>query len=912
MNRIRNQTACLALLLVIGTGLLQAQSSGKITGTVRDAISGDPLAGAIVIVEGTSLGAAADADGYFLVVRVPSGAYSVSASYLGYRKMIQQNVRVLTDLTTELSFSLNEEAIQGEEVIVTAETPMIRKDLTATESRVTSDEIENLPLQNIEQLITLQAGVTKDAGGGIHIRGGRSSEVAYLVNGISVTDDFSRSQAVNVETESIQELQIISGTFNAEYGNAMSGVVNVVTRSGTRDFRASVEAWAGDYVSGNKAIFWGIDEVRPFANHNVIATVSGPIIGDQMTFFTSFRRSYDGGYLNGIRAYAPQGRQIPGDSAIVSMSSFGRWSGQATVDWQMGGDIRLKVDALGSRDEGRSYSHFNRLNPDGVGSSKSEGGSIIARLTHRLHETTFHDITFALRANGTRFRLYDDPYDARYVHPDSQNVPGYHFAVAGTNLNRFQRSTRSFIGKYDITSQLTRQHLVKAGVEVQSDKVFYESITLTPARDARGQQVVPFVPFIEGIDNPNHDEFTRTPFKAAAYIQDKIELESMIINAGIRVEVFDPQGRIPVDQEDPNIYSPFKLEHLYHDLNGDGEIGLDEQVPSNAMTVAQREAFWYRSIGTKMSVSPRLGIAYPITDQGIIRFSYGIFQQIPEYSQLYLGDQFKLTSAQGVQGPFGNNDLDPQRTTIYELGLQQQLTDVFAVDVTAFYRDIRDWISSSRPIPTFLAGISYSQRINRDFANIRGITLSLTRRHADGFSFGFDYTFQVAEGTNSTPDEEFFAQQGGAEPTRTLTPLGWDQEHTFNANLFVGSSEFGGSLIVTASTGQPYTPTLIGGSYTGRNVITGLAENSRRKPFLATFDLELFRTFSFGGLDVQAFVRIFNLFDARNPTTVYGDTGKPDQTLQKQQVSEYDEGWFDVPTYYSPPRSIYAGTRISL
>jgi outer membrane receptor protein involved in Fe transport len=470
----------------------------------------------------------------------------------------------------------------------------------------------------------------------------------------------------------------------------------------------------------------------------------------------------------------------------------------------------------------------------------------------------------------------------------------------------------------NVTSQLDKLNLAKVGVEAQFDRVFYENITLVPARNATGQEIVPFIPSIRGIDATTHDRFERTPVRWAAYMQDKVELENMIINVGLRFEMFDPQGRVPVDPSDPNIYNPFKLEHIYRDLNNDGKIGLDEQTVGNTMTVGEREAFWYRKATRKYQLSPRLGVAYPITDKGIIRFSYGIFQQIPEYSQLYVGDQFKLTSAQGLQGvpslnvPFGNNDLKPQRTTIYELGLQQQLSTDLAVDVTAFYRDIRDWVSSSPPIPTFQAGISYSERINRDFANVRGVTLSLRKRFADSFSFGIDYTFQVADGTNSTSDAEFYSQLNGSEPTRILTPLDWDQTHTLNANVFVGSSDWGMSLISTANTGQPYTPSRIGGAYTGRNVLTGLANNSRRKPLIARFDLEAYKNFELASVNFRLFVRVLNLFDAKNPLSVWGDTGKPDFTLQEQEIRDYDPGWFDIPTYYSEPRIVYIGTKISL
>ncbi|MBU0474334.1 MAG: TonB-dependent receptor [Bacteroidetes bacterium] len=899
-----------------------AQGSGKLVGKVTDAQTGEAIIGANILIEGTSIGGATDFNGDYIILKIPSGKFSIKASYIGYSNTIIKNVQILTDLTTNLDITISESSVNlGEEVVVIAQAQLVKKDLTSTESRVTSEEIDKLPLQDVNQLISLQAGVNRDQNGGIHIRGGRSSEVSYLVNGISITDDFSRSQAFSVETGSIQELQVISGTFNAEYGNAMSGVVNIITKAGSSEFKADFEAWTGDYFSGNNSLFWNIDSFNPAANYNFQGSIGGPLFYNNIRYFAAVRRYNNSGYIYGINANNPAGRSKfengeivpnPGDSSFVSMNNNDRWSGQATIEIGISEAFKLKIDAFGSSEFSKSYNHLYRLNPNGYPGTKTIGYSVFTNLTHVISNSTFQELTFAYKFNENSYKLYDIAYDSRYVHPDSLNVPGYHFYTAGTELNRFNRNTRSLIAKWNLVSQLDQINLAKIGVEVQFDNLFYEDIDLIPATNSLGQQIYPFKPFIQGIETTQHDRFERKPYKYSAYIQDKIEFESLIINVGLRFDVFNPNGKVPNDPSDPNIYNPFKLENIYHDTNKDGKIGLDEQVDGNQLSLAEKEAYWYKNTSIKKQLSPRFGIAYPITDKGIIRFSYGIFQQIPEYSQLYQNDQFKLTTDQGIQGPFGNNDLKPQRTTIYEIGLQQQFFDNLALDVTAFYRDIRDWISSSQAIPTFLAGIAYSQRINRDFANVKGVTLSINKRFADMYSFGIDYTFQIAEGTNSSADEEFFAQQNGSEPKRLLTPLDWDQTHTLNSSIYVGDIDWGVSLISTIHTGQPYTPTIIEGAISGRNVLTGLTSNSRRKPLIANFDLELHKDFDLSSFYLQIFVKVFNLLDAQNPLIVFGDTGKPDYTLDEKQVRGYDENWFVYPNYYSEPRSIYVGTKISL
>ncbi|MFA4923891.1 MAG: carboxypeptidase-like regulatory domain-containing protein, partial [Ignavibacteriaceae bacterium] len=544
-------------VFILMANLAFAQNSGKIAGKVTDDKTSEALFGVNILIEGTGLGAATDMNGEYIIVNIPPGVYNVLAKYIGYSNTITRNVHINTGSTTKLDFHITQTVLTlDHEVVVFAKAPLVIKDMTSTEARITADQIKELPLQNITQLITQQAGVSKGADGGIHIRGGRSSEISYLVNGVSITDDFSRTQALSVEPESIQELKVISGTFNAEYGNAMSGVVNIVTKAGGQHFSGDLELWSGDYVSNNNDIFQHINSINPLANYNFQGFLNGPIIPNKLTFFVSARRFFDGGYIFGINKYNPQGRALlidgtlipnPGDNTFVSMNSSNKWSGQATLDWRISGDLRLKMDSFGSTESNRLYNHFYQLNPYGASSAKSNGYSIFGTLTHVLFLNTFQELTFAHKANDYSTHLYDDLFDSRYVSPDSATIAGYHFLTAGTDLNHFDRSTKSTIVKWDLTSQIDKINLTKVGVQAQFDKLFYENITLIPAVGESGQTIVPFVPAISRTDEPRHDKFDRNPYSFSAYVQDKIEFSSVIINVGLRFDLFDPQGKVPLD-----------------------------------------------------------------------------------------------------------------------------------------------------------------------------------------------------------------------------------------------------------------------------------------------------------------------------------------------------------------------------
>jgi hypothetical protein len=292
----------LALLIMILPVLLKAGTTGKISGKAVDAVTGEPLIGANIVLMGTTMGAATDADGNYFIINVPPGTYSIKASLIGYGAVTINDVKVSADQTTKIDFSLNDETVQIGDIVVTAEKSIVQKDLTSTESKVGSDEISMLPVEDVQSVVNLQAGVVDG-----HFRGGRTGEVKYLIDGVSANDAFSGTPALEAEVNSIEEVQILTGTFNAEYGEALSGVVNQITKVAGDNYEGTISAYSGDYVSSRKSLFQNIDNLSPKDVYNIQGNLSGPVpgLGKTLKFFVSGRYNYDDGYLYGKRVFNP-------------------------------------------------------------------------------------------------------------------------------------------------------------------------------------------------------------------------------------------------------------------------------------------------------------------------------------------------------------------------------------------------------------------------------------------------------------------------------------------------------------------------------------------------------------------------------------------------------------------------------
>jgi outer membrane receptor for ferrienterochelin and colicin len=1007
---VKRQIFFMVLLgCVVFVSAIYAGTTGKISGVITDATTGEPLIGANVVLKGTSLGTTSDVDGNYVILNIPPGVYTLVVSFVGYQQVQVQSVYVTVDLNTSIDVILQVAAIEVEGATIMAERPLVTKDNTGSLSTVDAAQIKNLPVQTVSDILRLDAGIV-EVRDTIHIRGGRPGEVAYWVDGISTTDVYDGSNGVKVENAAVQELQVISGTFNAEYGQAMSGIVNTVTKEGGEHYSGQIKVYSGDYISTDsrysmyKSLTTAEDPstggtkivqsktVYPLKDFNPIYdaefNLSGPIpIISDVRFFVMGRYFYDEGYIYGVNWYKPNG--APGDSSVVSLNPNKTTSLQGKINYHLSNSIKLSYGIFvnqSHRDRNYYYysqpgditfnSHDYKYDPYGLPQSRSEGLTHTFTLNHLLSSSTFYEIRASHYYSKTEQYKYADPTQkisylvqkkdlttfnpytsegqdtlnailardesysyiadpdgpAGYIDPGTLGQPTtYSFVAKGMDPGHFYRSTAYWSGKFDLTSQLNKVHELKIGGEARFHELTLHSYQVVAKKDIAGNNIVPFEPAIPEVGTTNRHDYVRSPEEISFYAQDKIEFKDIILNLGLRFDYFNANSKVPVDPSDPNIYDPFKNEHIYANwipmptgYRGTMDKYIDSLLSNNIIreyTPKQRRAFMQKKVNAKTTLSPRLGFSFPITDRGILHFSYGHFSQIPQFQYLYADPDFKVTSSTGTV-VMGNADLAPQKTVMYEIGLQQQFTDVISVDATLFYRDVRGWVGTSPLIDlmssaTKKTGSTYSKYENKDYENVKGVTLKIEKRLSDNYSFRVDYTFQAAEGTYSDPADAYNDQINNRAPVLALLPLNFDQRHTVNVQFIYSISDWTVSMIGRYWTGLPYTPTPVqGAEIIGSSSVTGLVVNSARLPNQKVVDLSVSKVFQlYKQVSVQIFLNVYNLFDQMDATNVYTDTGSPDYTTQSESAAKsYNnlrvstvEDYVNQPSWYTAPRQIQLG-----
>ena len=820
---MRNKIRLLIWFIILLPGMVFAGVTGKLAGNVSDVETGEPLVGANVIVRGTDFGAATDQHGNFVILNIPPGTYAVQCNYIGYETQVIQEVRIMLDLTTRVQFEMQSGVLTGEEVLVTAETPMIQKDLTSSMSVVRQEEIEALPITEFTEALSMQAGVVGE-GSSLNIRGGRSNEVAYLIDGMYVQDPLLGGLATNINNDAIQEMSLLSGTFNAEYGNALSGVVNIVTREGGQQYHGRAEVRTSQF---------GVERYADLEEFRVNGNLNGPVVFDWLRFFVS-------GEVNNRGSYLPFGHRN-------QMSGFGKLT--------YSGLSNFKVNAVYRASEGdrQGYSHSWKYIPDRYLYRETSSSQTGITLTHTVSNKFFYDVRFSsfhqtyYSGVGKDTSEYMAWNEAEYL-PDAGDGTEFYSNADPPEMTDSETRTNNL--RADFVWQIGERNEVKFGTDYKAHwlKLFY---AYDPKRD-----------------NPYLNDYESNPYEFAGYIQDKVEFPFLVINLGVR----------------------------YDYLNANASFRNNPLDSTSATSVKPRT-----------QISPRIGIAHPVSDRTKLHFSYGHFFQNPEFQFLYENQQYDL----GVREPlFGQADLDAERTIAYEVGVSHQFTDRVALDVTAYYKDVTGLIGT-RYYPAFTDDapnryVGYTLYVNEDYANIKGFEINLDARPGKYFSGGLSYTYSVARGSASSETEQY---PGTTESTR-LYYLDFDKPHVFNASgsftlddnegptLFnrkiLQNTDY--SFIVRASSGYPYTPS-------GRDI--GFVErNSLRRPSTYSIDAEIGKEFNLGShVTARAFVEILNLTDHRNIVYVYPDTGDPDYTI----VGGHSEEYMKNPSNYGPPRSVRIG-----
>jgi len=879
----------IAVVALAFAGSAMASVTGKVSGIVLDRGTGDPIEGATVRVLGTSIATTTDVDGEYFIINIASGKYDISVTTVGYESTVQKDVRVLVDLTTPLDFALKQKTVElGDKVVVYAENPIIQKDLTASKIIFTSDRLKTLPnIVTVQSVLTNYPGVILDRQQDLHVRGGRAGQVSYYYDGFSVQDPFVSNSGIHIIPSALEELTLTSGGYAAEYGEALSGIVSAVSREGSNNYHGSLKMYEGfthpyDVYAGD----WG--DLRRVGNRAVSFLLSGPV-----PFSNPMKHTFSvaGEYLT--------------DPTDLPHNSSTSYTGTAKLSLQPWPKFKLISNATYYESDGQLYEHRDvnnvsyDMNLDGLPEFEKKSylvglsGNYNFRPNMVLSAQFNRFYTYTKSAPSHLFDVYwsewpgysedstgvyngtidDDNYGNDVDWSDPIQVVG--FTVGEDYEPTFRRRETAYNAFHvRLINQINKSNELKAGFEYRNYNVDWDFKQFYNTR-------------------PYGEKYTSGPVYASTYLQNKMEYDLFIINAGLRYD-----------------YRTADVSYMAWTVDETGE-GVSYLKDAEACS----------------RVSPRFGVSYPITDRTVMHINYGVYYQIPSYRYLYTNMQGDVSSGYPI---VGYPDLRPEQTTAYEIGLDHLITDDIRLDVTAYYKDITDLITTTSSFK--VAGNSVTFFSNGAYGSAKGLDVSLEKLPSGSFLTGsIAYSYLIAKGIGSNALEPYYTYLTSTDDTLapvTEYPLDFDQRHTLTAVLdfrltheqrlnVLGVGIPGGwgiNAVGHYGSGLPYTITDVDGNRLGER-------NEGRLPPYYTVDMKFNKDFRInrGRYILSFFIEADNVFDRRNVIDVYSLTGRADYdgftptatlALSAEELEYYDGLYDHDPQHFSPPRTIRTGLEL--
>jgi outer membrane receptor protein involved in Fe transport len=804
--------------------------TGSISGKVLNGKDGIPYANVLVV--GTKLGALTDENGSFVIRLVPVGTVQLRVAALGYETQTQ-TVQVNAGVSSVANFTVGESkpVKQVDEIVVTAEKKIDTKSSTTKQS-ISADRLREIPVDNLSQAIATKAGIVAQ-GGELHFRGGRGGEVKFQFDGIEVADPLFGRNA-NVANLAVAGTDVLSGGFDAEYGNALSGVVSVSTKEGTDRFGGEVR-WDTDRYG---------DPTKTFDNYDRFTFgFGGPTPIRDLTYFATYEGTFSDTYLKTtmtkpertlldfIQLGNRQANQINTNFKLAyRMNPKNKVTFETinnhTIDtpynhmWSRKGFVQVTYDTTHTPGRPDTYtprygtwspfqvdSSYQAQNlPDhvpttddrytqytGVWTNSISDKSVV---TTRVSQFTFDTRQTVGQLQPWEYNTQSPFYWSGNIQNGSENNPFY--ATHGDYPTYSLVNSSTYTLKSDFSTRHWKQHTFKTGIDAVYNRVQNLNLTLPNSES-------------NGLPGGSRSDFVNYNPEGAAYVQDRWEFEGLVLNAGVRYDMFTP--------------------------------GL--QVSDADLKSGQRY---------KQQFSPRLGIAYPISDKDVLSFHYGWTYQTPARNFVFQNREVNTSVA--VRG---NPDLQPETNIAYQAGVQHLFSRDVSGQFSVFFKDIYGLITVRQERDQF--GNLVNVYFNGDYASSRGFEASLTKSFSHKFSMEANYTYSLATGVASDPNSALqFFNGGKLYLPIAEQPLDWDQRHTFSLQAVVRDpGRWGFRMLWSYGSGFPFTPTF----RNDRRPDPAL-DNSRRLPSQSTLTVDGDKFYKVWGQNVTLFFDARNILDAKN------------------------------------------------
>jgi outer membrane receptor for ferrienterochelin and colicin len=846
---MKRATKNIFFLLLGLLGLIYSISSGRgITGTlegkVRDKDTGEPVPGVAVIVIGSGIECTTDSLGRYQITGIRTGVYDVRFQIIGYQTKTIIKVTILPDFKTHIDVTLKQSSVEMDPIEIRAEHSLIQKDKAASAYQYSGSQMNLLPISRLNEAITLMPGVTREG----NVRGGRTNEVIYLLDGIPIQDVISGGSSIELPKNTVGAMTMWTGGFDAEFGNALSGVVNIVSQSASPTHQFEVRYERDHWLAERQVRQTDKeDEIELFA--------SGPIIPGTLSYLTTNTYSIsDTRWWQDFRYFFP--------SPILK-----NFTGLTRFEYVPTPATRLVLQGIYSLQRWRDYEYRWRYNLAGLPQREKDLYRGTAMFTHTLSPHSFYTAT--LGYSTQRSHIGPESKDKLTLMPYQYDLY-LRFIVSGSKNWWAETKQDIFTLKGDYTLQAFSFHTFKAGAELNQYTIYGDIIKYEPQVTYFGKPI---------LDAPmlNYSNFYQYhPRMGSVFIQDKMEFttDGAMMNFGFRWDFLDPAAQRPIVE-----YIPTNPDEYQQHVTGKVHTTVKHQI------------------------SPRFSFTMPIGPDGYLFANYGRYVQFPLFDYLYSGITLIQLEYGAKNVLAGNPDLEPERMSAWELGVKQLLKNNWAISATYFQKKITNQIDAKTLVPfdsKFSGDYGYAAYVNLDEAYAEGFEIVLTHESSEWLNGFISYTNMSTEGLSEQANQNItIAQWGFAVPAYPY-PLSWDQRHTVKMNLDA-KLPFGidADLYAEYHSPRPYTfyPTKDG--FVPLDTSKPFFPNNRRMFEVYTIDLKIQKTLQFHTLfpfELRFYVDIRNLLNTKNVLWI--------------DSNNRTGGELEDPSAYSTPRRVRVGIQL--